>query len=174
MIINPVDFAREERSSSGQVTVAELARLADLLADRSGVVTWSLVGERSRVMGQGRRKFLNLTVQTELQVICQRCLSGLPFQVDVASRLELIEDGQPWPDEELEDDSCDAIEAPAEMDVLSLVEDEILLALPPVPRHDICAPPAFQGEESEKETVVVEAAKPSPFAVLAGLKRPES
>lgn len=167
--ISPLDFAREERQIEGQVAVSDLLRLADLLADQKGEIAWSLSGEHVQGLGLGRRRFLNLTVTGELQLQCQRCLAGLSFSLDVVSRLELIPPGQPLPEDELEDDSCDAIEAPAEMDVLSLVEEEILLALPPAPRHEICAVPGTPGPEAEEN--VAEAKKPSPFAVLAGLKR---
>lgn len=176
IIISPLDFAREERQIKGQVAVADLLRLADMLADQSGVITWSLSGEHvqglAHGVSQGRRRYLNLSVSGELQLQCQRCLAGLAFSVEVASRLELIPPGQPWPEDELEDDSCDAIEAPAEMDVLSLVEEEILLALPPAPRHEVCAPPGVRHEAGEQAQA--EPKKPSPFAVLAGLKRHDS
>ena len=64
-------------------------------------------------------------------------------------------------DEELEDESCDAIHFAGTIDVASLVEDEILLELPVFARHEVCEPPG-PWEAGEK---------PSPFAVLAQLKR---
>lgn len=41
--------------------------------------------------------------------------------------------GEEWPDDDLADDSADAIEAEKALAVLSLVEEEVLLALPIAP-----------------------------------------
>ena len=64
----------------------------------------------------------------------------------------------------MESDDYDAIPASRELSVRSLVEDEVLLALPIVPRHADCLPPVVAGAE-------IEESEPSPFAVLAGLKK---
>jgi uncharacterized protein len=49
-----------------------------------------------------------------------------------------------------------------------LIEDELLLALPQIPMHepDVCA-----GRAPEADTAKTRSGIPSPFAVLAGLKR---
>jgi uncharacterized metal-binding protein YceD (DUF177 family) len=59
---------------------------------------------------------------------------GLRHVLRIKSRLQLVGPGEEWPDEDLADDSADAIEAEKELAVLSLVEDEVLLALPIAPR----------------------------------------
>ena len=59
-------------------------------------------------------------------------------------------------------DDLDAVAADAELDVWSLVEDEVLLALPIAPRH------AEGACQAAGESVLKQRA--SPFAVLAGLK----
>ncbi|MBR4877130.1 MAG: DUF177 domain-containing protein, partial [Rhodocyclaceae bacterium] len=69
--------------------------------------------------------------------------------------------GHPVEQEELLDDDHDVIEVDGALDVQALVEDEILLALPLVVRHEQCTPPQMR-----------ETAEPaSPFAVLAGLRK---
>jgi uncharacterized protein len=50
--------------------------------------------------------------------------------------------GEEWPDDDLADDSADAIEAEKALAVLSLIEEEVLLALPIAPRHEQCEPPS--------------------------------
>jgi uncharacterized protein len=66
-------------------------------------------------------------------------------------------------DAESEDD---VLVSSAHFDLLALVEDELLLALPIVPRHDACpAPlPAPSDDLSEEP-------RANPFAALAALKR---
>ncbi len=59
------------------------------------------------------------------------------------------------------------------LDLLALVEDELLLALPIVPAHDpeVCQHPAGFVVEDEPESSEVEDKRPNPFSVLAQLKR---
>ncbi|HHW65861.1 MAG TPA: metal-binding protein, partial [Rhodocyclaceae bacterium] len=78
----------------------------------------------------------------------------------VDTLLQPVRSGQPIPDEELEDDEVDAIEIDGGLDVMALLEDEILLALPIAPRHQVCEAPRPEGGAS----------KESPFAALASLR----
>ncbi|PTD97888.1 metal-binding protein [Pseudothauera lacus] len=155
-LADPIKFARDARVARGEVAVAELGRLVDVLSDGSGMVSWVLQGE----LGEDRKPRLLLSASGVLQLRCQRCLGGLSWPLELSSRLLVVPVGQPIPDEELEDDAQDAIEAVADMDVVALVEEEILLALPIAPRHDDCEVPRPRGGDQRK----------SPFAVLAGLK----
>jgi uncharacterized protein len=105
--------------------------------------------------------YLLVEVAGELHLKCQRCLEPLAFPLDIESRILLVPPGAPWPDEGLEDDAADAIEALADQPVASLIEEEVLLALPVVPRHESCALPA--GSDQDRLAA-------SPFAALARLK----
>lgn len=155
-VIDSPDFARHGGSLGGSVAVAQLSRLADQLADQKGSLAFELHGMRD----EEGKSFLELRVAGSLNLRCQRCLSPLAYPVAIDSRLMLVAPGEEWPDEELEDDGIDAIEASRELAVLPLVEDEVLLALPVVPRHEVCALPANMETEP----------RPSPFAALAKLK----
>jgi len=160
-LADPLEFAREGRSLAGSVAVIQLERLHDLLADTSGAIAWSVRGGVEDD-GAGERKFLWLEAEAELRLVCQRCLGPYAFPLRLSSCLELMAPGQPLPDEELEDDRCDAIEVDRNLDLLALVEDEILLALPQSPRHKVCSPLGEMDGSSEKV---------SPFAALAALKK---
>ncbi len=161
VIADPLEFARDERCLDGVIPVAELERLRDLLVVTTGAVQWQVRGRVEQGLAGGSRAFLDLEVQGELQLLCQRCLGPRAFVVQIASCLELIAPGGTWPEDELEDDTCDAIEAERDLSLASLVEDEILLALPTSPRHDVCQPPV-RTERSDEA---------SPFAALAALKK---
>ncbi|MDP1159869.1 YceD family protein, partial [Klebsiella variicola] len=57
---------------------------------------------------------------------------------------------------------------PRHLDARELIEDELLLALPLVPRHANCPQPLpGAGEQAEPEAEQ----RPNPFAALAALKR---
>jgi uncharacterized protein len=105
--------------------------------------------------------WLVLEVSGTLGLVCQRCLKRLAFPVEIRTRLLLVPPGQAWPDEELAEDGFDAVAAEKEMVLLSLIEEEVLLALPIAPMHETCATPVPVADEHE----------PSPFAVLAKLKK---
>jgi uncharacterized protein len=111
--------------------------------------------------GGSGQLFLDLQVGGRLMLRCQRCLQTFPFEVALDCRFRLVESGQPWPDDELVDDSYDAVAAERELDLLALVEQEVLLSLPLAPRHDDCALPESPDPGQ----------KVSPFAALAEIKR---
>lgn len=139
--------------------MADLPRLADSLASTEGSLHWSLGG--SMVDGvEGAEPRLRLQVKGELELLCQRCLGGLAWPVRLDTVLQPVRVGQPIPEDELEDDEVDAIEIEGELDVLALLEDEVLLAMPIAPRHEICQTPLPSGATS----------KESPFAALASLR----
>jgi len=162
-IIDSLKFAADEDCMAGRLAVSQLTRLAEMLARRDGWLECRLAGCRIEKDGETRLG-LQLNVSGRLALRCQRCLGEVDFDCAIDNRLLLIAPGADWPEEELESDDFDAIPANRELSVLSLVEEEVLLTLPIVPRHADCQPPVEiggAGKESE----------PSPFAVLAGLKK---
>jgi uncharacterized protein len=64
----------------------------------------------------------------------------------------------------LADDTIDVIVGSKAMNMIELIEDEALLAMPLAPKHDVCPErTAVDGLMGSK--------KPSPFDVLKGLKQ---
>lgn len=166
-VIDSLRFAADEVCLSGKIAIADMPRLFDVLVSREGALDCKLTGYRERG-SDGSEKFgLHLQVSGRLGLRCQRCLGEVGFECAIDSRLLLMPPGLPsgeWPEEELETDAYDAIPASREMALQSLVEEEVLLALPIVPRHTECQLPAeLAAEKVESE--------PSPFAALAGLKK---
>lgn len=155
--LDSIEFARQSRKLTGVIAISALARLHDQIVDRDGEFSVSLRGE----CDDGKRTWLILDVEGRLILQCQRCLAGVGFAVNLTSRLELIADGQPWPDDELNEDDWDAIAADPALDIASLVEDEVILALPLAPVHEDCVPPVADGNRLES----------SPFAALNVLKK---
>lgn len=159
-VIDSLLFARGGREMAGTVPLARLPRLAgDALAPR-GELTVALRGWRD---DEGK-SWLGLQIRGEMLTRCQRCLENATLPLRIDSRLQLIAPGEAWPDDDLAggaaDVTVDAIEADPALDVLALVEDEVLLALPAAPLHAHCELPAASGR-----------ADASPFAALAALKK---
>ncbi|HWS11208.1 MAG TPA: YceD family protein [Rhodocyclaceae bacterium] len=154
-MIDSAAFAREGGRLEGEVDLAGLRRLDDVLAERTGTLHYAVTG-----VAVDRELFLDLAVRGVLRLRCQRCLEPMEFPIDLNSRFLLVEAGQDWPDDELEEDRFDAIEANKAMDLWTLVEDDVLLALPIAPRHEDCAQLAAAPKHADA----------LPFAALAGLK----
>jgi len=155
-VIAGLEFARLGRRLEFAVAVADLPRLADLVAGDSGQLLCAVQGE----LGQEGDAFLVLSIGGRLILNCQRCLEAMEYPLQLSGRLMLVPEGSPWPDEELVEDDFDAIEAGREMALLPLIEDEVLLALPIAPCHESC-----------QTQMSYEKDDPSPFAVLAKLKK---
>lgn len=158
VIPDPFKFAAEGQSISGGVPLANLGRLADLLVDQQGTVSYSVAGE----LGRDRQARLRVKASGMLPMQCQRCLGRMEWPLDIETVLELVRKGQPIPDEELENDEFDAIEATVDMDALALVEDEVVLAMPIAPRHEDCDVPHPSEGVATRE---------SPFATLDRLRK---
>ena len=149
-------FARDGRVLEGTLAISKLDRLHDLLVGQDGEVAYRLRGFK----GDSGEPMLHLEVSGLLPLACQRCLEAVPFDLEVDSLLELVPAGAELSQDELEDDTRDFLPVERELDVVELVEDEILLALPVAPRHEKCGLP---GAADAGERI-------NPFAKLSGLQ----
>jgi uncharacterized protein len=157
-VIDSLAFAKAGDTVSGYFELASMPRLAEVLAEQQGRLACLVSGSRDA----DGNSWMKLEVSGCLDLVCQRCLKRIAFPVDVRSRLLLVPNGQSWPDEELAEDGYDAVAAEKEMELSSLIEDEVLLALPIAPMH---------GECEASIPLIEEELEPSPFAVLAKLKK---
>ncbi|MGS0742038.1 YceD family protein [Glaciimonas sp. GG7] len=161
LVIDAFEFSRLKEHREGVIPVADLTRLADELASHSGTLHWVLTGGAHH---SGHAK-LSLGVAGSLQIMCQRCLTPFAFDIDSESVLILAKDevAADEIDALLDDDQIDVIVGTKGLDILQLVEDEALLAMPLSPKHAVCpdtsAVDAFKSSKKE-----------SPFAMLRNLK----
>jgi uncharacterized protein len=128
--LDSLHFARSGEVLSGVYPISELPRLLDLLASDEGTVQYRLVG--SIALG---RPTLQLSIEAELRLVCQRCLEPYTEALRVASTMPVARDERELARWESEDPLIDALVADPRLDVRTLVEDEILLSLPIMPRH---------------------------------------
>jgi uncharacterized protein len=153
----------------GQLTLASFQRLMQetqgLGADKT--VDWSARCELiSNPMGQAHA-WLHLTVSLGVPLTCQRCLGAVTVPVSINRSFRFVETEA---QAELEDESSveDVLVLSRDFDLSALIEDEVLMDLPVVPRHDEC-PVAIKliAADADFEEAGV---KPNPFAALADLK----
>jgi uncharacterized protein len=160
IVVDSLEFSRSAEVLRGKIATENLHRLRDYLFSADGVIEYELSGA---VDAEGK-SLLHLAIRGKLYLKCQRCLGELAHAVDLVSDLLLIEDEKGFPEITEEDEAVDCILADAEMDVLALLEEEIILKLPISARHETAAC-------SMTERAGGEAAQ-SVFALLAALKKP--
>ena len=160
--INSLDFARNGRRLGGEVQLAELPRILEMLENPQGILSYTIQGG---VDMQGTY-FLDLSVAGQCRLRCQRCLHGLDHPVRLDTRLLLRDqpslDALDHKDAGGEEEELDSILADVHLDVLDLLEEEILLSLPIAPKHEFGACKAAGGGNRHEER--------HPFEVLAKLK----
>ncbi len=133
------------------------------------MVNWRAAAEL-RVGSTGQPDtWLHLQANTAVPVTCQRCMAAVQtaLQIDQWYRFVATEDIAMAEDDASEEDLL--VMAP-QFDLLALLEDELLMALPLVPMHEVCpvAPVLSAGDLGD---VAGEDTKPHPFAALAQLKK---
>ncbi len=147
--IDGFEFARSGRVLHGELAVSRLGRLADSLYSNSGRIDYALSGE----VDEEGNFLLHLGIGGVLHLRCQRCLGEIEYPLELQASLMLVKDESDLVGIEDEDPDVDSIVVKDKMEILSMIEDEILLDLPFSPRHEAC------------EGKVVRA---SPFAILKG------
>lgn len=164
--IDTAEFARLGSTLEGTLPLAELIRLCEGLPQQpnESAVSWSLKGWRTN----GGQAFIQVSLKARPVLQCQRCLEPFGFDVDVVNQVELVNRETDLEDEDLDEDAPERILGSRRFDVMSFVEDELILAVPYVPRHEVCpgVAPAVQVEPP-----ALQEKRPSPFSVLAQLKQ---
>lgn len=161
------------------VELTQLETMERLLQELHGPATdltinWRASGELRTRTGAEDDVWLHLQAKTSLPLTCQRCMGPVAtaLEIDQWYRFVADEDVAMAEDDESEEDLL--VMAP-QFDLLAVVEDELLMALPLVPMHETCPEaPVFSAGEAELTLPEGEAeAKPHPFAALAQLKKPK-
>ena len=158
--VDAFDFCRGKDARSGETPVREFGRLAAEVLDQTGSIRWSVQGS---VDGRGTPR-MDVQVSGMVVLRCQRCLAPMDFQIDSAAAVAVAadDDAADALDETLSEEPVEVVVGSSSFDLLLLVEDEVLLTLPPAPRHQQCIGDTLLAEQAE--------AKESPFAVLGKLK----
>ncbi|MBX3621287.1 MAG: DUF177 domain-containing protein [Rhizobacter sp.] len=165
----PVEaFAKERGTLEGVWPLTTLERLAAsvVAGSASGDVTWRAKGELRPVRGAPAEVWLHVEAVATLMLECQRCLGPVATPVQVERSFRFVH-GESAAAELDADSEADVLALTRALDLRELLEDELLLSLPLVPRHETCPQPLVAGGQAD----AVDGAKPNPFAALAALKR---
>lgn len=136
-------LANQQGIVEGSFPVKQLERFGELLVDPAGDVSLRLVfskGEHDRTEVHGH-------VATEVRLECQSCLQ--PVTIELSSDIAVIVVKSEAELEKLGEEQDCIISADKLMPIAALVEDELMLAVPMIPRHR-------EGECPESEYAVTE------------------
>jgi len=176
--LNVKAFAREGLSLQGQLGLAQFARLAELAlspvesslqdSGEPTQVSWGIQGKLVLISGADSQIWMHLKAEVNLPMQCQRCMSPVKLAVKANAAFRFVSDEATAEAEDDESEEDLLVLAP-ELNVLELIEDELIMSAPLVPKHEKCPNlvPMSAADEAFDEALE---ARPSPFAALAQLK----
>lgn len=171
--IDPFRLPPAGRGMSGRIELARLSRLkASLVADE-GEAEVELLFDTD---DQGVHR-VEGHIRCTLTLECQRCLEPVRHEVDTRFELALVQSEAQA--QGLPTDAEPLVVETATVSIPELVEDELILGLPLVPRHatdEACHPTRFEAAPAAggRDGDGGEDTASGPFAELARLKRDES
>jgi uncharacterized protein len=155
LVIDNIKFTREKAILYGSVPVASLARVVESGVSQTSNIQYHVQGGIDVLS----RPTLTLKLKGTLEMLCQRCLTLMPYVIAIDTTLTLFMSEEAIDAAERDDPDIEGIIFTEKLDMAVLIEDELLLALPYAPTHQEC--------DTDK---MVKVDKPNPFAVLAALK----
>lgn len=173
-------FAAAGTALDGAAPLEQFGRLGPTLAalpqGTLSEVRWSARAELRRVRHGKEQVWMQVRAQAHLPLECQRCLDAVIETVEVDRWFRFV--ASETEAEALDADSEeDVLVLSRSMNLLELIEDELLLAMPLVPMHESCDhQPVSDWVTSTDldEDIAPESERPNPFAVLAGLRPKDS
>ena len=161
--------------SAGALSEADTpTRYPRLLAESSeppaadSRVRWRARGVQRTDAGATDVPWLHLTAEATLPLLCQRCLEAVETQLTVDRWFRFVADEDTAA---AEDDASeeDVLVASRDFDLRALIEDELLMALPVAPRHEVCPEPV-RLSVSDEGFEAAQSERPNPFAALLRLQ----
>lgn len=163
-LFNPKSWADAHKRFEGTLDVGLFKRLSQLLLSDDGQIYASLHCEYNAA----RRVDIIGSIKGELHMQCQRCLEPCIVEVESSFTLRPIISCDSQPDIEEEDFEPVLLNEDGEAEFLAILEDELILSLPPVAKHaDACLTTTQFGTLAAE----AEVRKPGPFDALKQLKK---
>jgi uncharacterized protein len=152
LIVELTRFCEDSRTLEAAFSPTQLPRLLDSVADTTGGVSMQVRGW----VDARDRPCLDIQMTGQLWVLCQRCMRPMPVDIQVGQTLAFGEESL---DEAGDPDSVEVLPPMEHIDLAELAEEELLLSLPMLPRHQDCDLPG-----------PADTGKQSPFAALNALR----
>ena len=160
-------FARDGASLTGEWPATDLPRLVEsgrqIIRPLNGRPSAGACRGIAPARAAAAQIWLHLQAQAELDLTCQRCLQAFRQPLHVDRWLRFVNEESEAAALDVDSDD-DVLALERHLDAQALVEDELLLALPIVPRHEVCPQPlvAANTEPADAEPI-----RPNPAALAA-------
>jgi uncharacterized protein len=169
--LNIQSFAQDGVPLQSSTLLQKMERLAQEAVglQPDSAVKWEARGELRPQSGADDQVWLHLHAEAAVPLACQRCMAPvmIPVDVDQWYRFVATEEIAMAEDDQSEED---LLVMEPQFDLTALIEDELLMALPLVPMHDVCpVEPVLRVGDDALDSTPDE--KPNPFAVLSQLKK---
>lgn len=168
--LNVAAFAQAGDSYVGDERLARFERLMEETRGLGGetLVSYSVQGETRQDAAGHDEPWLHLAAQATLSLVCQRCMGPVDVPVTFERDFRFVASEELAAVEDEESDE-DVLVLSKTFNLLELVEDELLMAMPPAPKHETCPRPV-KLQAADADFTDEPADKPNPFAVLQQLK----
>ncbi len=166
--VDPIRLAAREEHLQGTIPLKQMKRLINALSSNEGEVF--IDAEFS--VDMNRVVLLTGQIKTDAKLICQRCMKEMDLPIALDFQLAFVRSEAEM--EKLPEGYEATLIDNTTMMLSDIIEDEILLALPSIPRHldDSCSSEiaeSWSGEQTN-ETNTENVKRDNPFDVLASLK----
>jgi uncharacterized protein len=148
--INPIQLADHQKTLKGEINLSDMARLMELVCGKPGAARIDLCFGRD-ALGY---LYMRGSIKAEFKVICQRCNSPMPLNLNIVIDVSPVRTDK------------EALALPKHYDpllltddtlsLITIIEEEILLSIPMVPKHSpeeckvkLALPSAFEKDKDE-------------------------
>ena len=165
--IDPLRLAQNGLQFDGQILLSDMPRLAKSLHSDSGLVDVALAFDIDEIGTPYAKGEFTVPVS----IVCERCMLPMSMELSVSCLLAMVvsekfidklaEQYDPW-----------LLENSDPISLSRVVEDELILVLPLVPRHtEACLPSEAWSAMSDHNEDEGDVKPVSPFAILSSLKK---
>ena len=166
--VDPIRLAAREEHLQGTIPLKQMKRLVEALSSNEGdvYVDVEFSVDINRVV------ILAGEIKTEAKLVCQRCMGEMELPIALDFQLAFVRSEAEM--ERLPEGYEATLIGNTTMMLSDIIEDEILLALPPIPKHldENCSSDnvveGWGSEQNEPDTESDE--RENPFDILASLK----
>ena len=159
LLIHPERISERPQVFEGTADLDDLPGLEDSVADDRVELRYKVTAR----LDKQRRKVVSCIIEGFVFLTCQTSLEAFRHGISINDALVLVDRESELPPIEEEREAEDYIVADGPVDVLDLVEEAVLLALPMVPRKP--------GLEAAGPARPATGERESPFAALDRLKK---
>jgi uncharacterized protein len=173
--LHKVDFCASHRyQGAGFLEIASLPRLAEESStiESGDGFEWRIETHFVDSPGSEPRQTLQLGIKGRIHLVCQSCLQDCALDLAEERQFVMVATEAEADAYPVEDDEQEPLVASQHFDLLGLIEDEILLSLPLIPKHPdgTCQPHTSSFGEGAEAADASE--KPqNPFNILKNMKK---